>query len=313
MEAAWNPAQVLADLRHACIILSERGLKLSAHWTAEQCVALEESRDDWINVNSTTTTAAGTASAAAAADDDNNNNNNNTSSNMNIPAVTTTTTTTTTTTIDDSLRLFPCNASLHHHHHQHLSVVYHAKTLLDLGEYAHAAFVLSRSRTGTHAHSLSSSHVSNPNAAWTIEEGMPPPLPGLAPAAFHLRAYALYMAGEKRKEEDLLEQERYVICGHNVNVSIDISSERCHCHFHCRILFMCMCISCMCMLYPFNRVLLTFIFVFILLYFSCDLTLLLSLYLVSFFFSSPSQSKSHSHSPFAITMQSSYLINTVTS
>lgn len=67
----------------------------------------------------------------------------------------------------------------------------YAKTLLDLGEFAHAAAVLSQ-----------------PHA--TVER-MPPPLPDLSAVALGMRAYALYMAGEKRKEEAHQESSRYVV------------------------------------------------------------------------------------------------------
>ena len=64
----------------------------------------------------------------------------------------------------------------------------YAKTLLDLGEFAHAAAILSE----THP---------------TVER-MPPPQPDLEPAAVSLRAYALYMAGERCKEEAHQESNR---------------------------------------------------------------------------------------------------------
>ena len=66
----------------------------------------------------------------------------------------------------------------------------YAKTLLDLGEFAHAAAVLSQ-----------------PHA--TVER-MPPPLSDVSAAALSMRAYALYMAGERRKEEGHHESSRYV-------------------------------------------------------------------------------------------------------
>lgn len=65
----------------------------------------------------------------------------------------------------------------------------YAKTLMDLSEYAHAAAVLSQSSSSV-----------------TKVESMPPPLSDLTPAAFALRAYALYMAGEQRKEEEYQER-----------------------------------------------------------------------------------------------------------
>jgi len=66
--------------------------------------------------------------------------------------------------------------------------VAYAKTLLQLGEYAHAAAVLSQGCNGV--------------------EQMPPPQANLDSGAFYLRAYALYMAGERRKEEEYLELKR---------------------------------------------------------------------------------------------------------
>lgn len=70
-------------------------------------------------------------------------------------------------------------------------MVHYAKTLLDLGDYAHAAATLSQ-----------------PSLSKAPVESMSPPLPNLSPYALYLRAYALYMAGERRKEEDHLEQTR---------------------------------------------------------------------------------------------------------
>ena len=66
----------------------------------------------------------------------------------------------------------------------------YAKTLMELSEYAHAAAVLSQAST---------------DAATNVET-MPPPLPDLSPPAVGLRAYALYMAGEHRKEEEFQER-----------------------------------------------------------------------------------------------------------
>ena len=64
----------------------------------------------------------------------------------------------------------------------------YAKTLVDLGEFAHAAAILSEPHP-------------------TVER-MPPPQADLEPAAVSLRAYALYMAGERRKEEAHQESNR---------------------------------------------------------------------------------------------------------
>jgi hypothetical protein len=66
--------------------------------------------------------------------------------------------------------------------------VLYAKSLMELGEYMHAAAVLSL-----------------PNIIVTT---MSPPLPQLSAFGIFLRAYALYMAGERRKEEDYIELQR---------------------------------------------------------------------------------------------------------
>lgn len=68
------------------------------------------------------------------------------------------------------------------------SVLY-AKSLLELGEYMHAAAALSL-----------------PNTNVTT---MSPPLPQLSSYGIFLRSYALFMAGERRKEEDYIELQRY--------------------------------------------------------------------------------------------------------
>lgn len=70
-------------------------------------------------------------------------------------------------------------------------VVLYAKSLMDLGEYAHAAAVLSRPFKGK------------------LVLTMTDPLPNLSPFGIYLRAYALYLAGERCKEEEMLELQRY--------------------------------------------------------------------------------------------------------
>jgi Anaphase promoting complex subunit 8 / Cdc23 len=69
--------------------------------------------------------------------------------------------------------------------------VLYAKSLMELGEYMHAASVLSR-----------------PNSMVTT---MAAPLPQLSAYGIFLRAYALFLAGERRKEEDYIELQRYVL------------------------------------------------------------------------------------------------------
>jgi anaphase-promoting complex subunit 8 len=71
-------------------------------------------------------------------------------------------------------------------------IVLYAKSLMELGEYMHAASVLSR-----------------PNHIVTT---MAAPLPQLSSYGIFLRAYALFLAGERRKEEDYIELQRYAKC-----------------------------------------------------------------------------------------------------
>lgn len=134
LEVPWTPQQVLADLQKACRILTERCLKISARWAAEQMMGLSVEAMNHID-----------------------------SVKSNIP---------------DHL-LF----------HDTDPAAYYARTLLELGEYAHAAAVLS----------------DIPISKAASVETMPPPSADLSPYAFYLRAYALYMAGERRKEEEAIE------------------------------------------------------------------------------------------------------------
>ena len=147
LEVPWNPSQVFCDLQKACQILSERGLKLSAKWAAEQLVGLPLE-------------AAYNLSSASSS-----------SSSSTIP---------------DHLVFSDNNPA----------AVY-AKTLLELGEYGHAAAVLSDA----------SAPIPLGSKAAASMESMPPPAPELSPFAFYLRAYALYMNGERRKEEECLESK----------------------------------------------------------------------------------------------------------
>lgn len=65
---------------------------------------------------------------------------------------------------------------------------WYAKTLMDLGEYLHAAAVLSEPTTDV--------------------SRMMPPLENISTFGIYLRAYCLYLAGERRKEEEYLELKR---------------------------------------------------------------------------------------------------------
>lgn len=137
LEIAWNPTQVAADLQKACQILSERGLKLAAKWSAEQ----------WMGIAPNLVNGAGESSISE------------------------------TLLMDDR---------------SNTPYVMYAKTLMELGEYAAAAAALSQSSIDK----------------LCATETMPPPLPDLTPFAFYIRTYSLFMAGERRKEEEYLELKR---------------------------------------------------------------------------------------------------------
>jgi hypothetical protein len=59
----------------------------------------------------------------------------------------------------------------------------------------------------------------------SVEDGMPPPIPNLTPAAVHLRSYALYLAGERRKEEDRLVVDNASVAGANNTDSSSITTK----------------------------------------------------------------------------------------
>jgi hypothetical protein len=108
--------------------------------------------------------------------------------------------TTTTTEEDDPLRPSIMQEELSNMNEQD----WYAKSLLDLGEFLHAAAVLSQDPSGYGNSSSSSS-----SSACDITQ-MGPPQEGLSSYGFFVRAYALFMAGERRKEEEYSALERYV-------------------------------------------------------------------------------------------------------
>jgi len=75
----------------------------------------------------------------------------------------------------------------------------YAKTLMDLGDYEFAAATLSQPQQSTGNHTPSSKLIS-------LEASLPPPLPDLQPYELYLRAYAMYLAGERRKEQEAHQQ-----------------------------------------------------------------------------------------------------------
>jgi Anaphase promoting complex subunit 8 / Cdc23. len=87
---------------------------------------------------------------------------------------------------------------------------YYAKSVMDVGDYHRAAFILSNNNLHNH-------NDDQKNAKGLLATGKKsigtnngdlmiyPPRDSLTSYGFYLRAYSLYMAGERRKEEEVLE------------------------------------------------------------------------------------------------------------
>ena len=77
----------------------------------------------------------------------------------------------------------------------------YAKSLLDLGEYEHAASILSmKPNTNTHKKQTSHGIIDSKSSQYYSK-----PLPNLTSYGIFIRGYALYLAGEQRKEEEFIE------------------------------------------------------------------------------------------------------------
>jgi Anaphase promoting complex subunit 8 / Cdc23 len=164
--APWDATMACVDLQRAALILSERCLKLAAKWAVEQWLGLPP---EVIEVSTHTLTFPPSSASSSS------------TKQPPMPS-----TEMPSSTIPDDL--------LWGVEERHDPVLNYARTLFELGEYAHAAARLSETSLTNKAASV---------------ETMPPPLEDLSPKAIYIRAYALYMAGERRKEEDLLDQQRY--------------------------------------------------------------------------------------------------------
>ena len=111
---------------------------------------------------------------------------------------------------------------------QYPSLFQYARTLVELGDYAYAATILSVSSSSRTASSAAASGTSKFTSTTTSSSLSPTvevtattshchhqlsfsqkPLPNLSSYEIYLRSYALYMAGEKQKEEQILEHQRY--------------------------------------------------------------------------------------------------------
>ena len=178
----WNVEETRSALREATSQLGRRGLKLAAKWAAEQVVGLPPPR----------TGAGGTSQVESGQKE--------------LPSSSSSGGTSTTS---NDLEL-------------------HARTLLECGEYRAAASTLSGppvNPSGNTAAAAAAAHgggasvrkmrnnraAANRAALSTSSSGIGgdliigPPLEGLSPFGTYLRAYSLYMAGERRKEEEVVE------------------------------------------------------------------------------------------------------------
>jgi Anaphase promoting complex subunit 8 / Cdc23 len=184
---AWDPVSVCTDLQKSCQILSERCLKLSAKWAAEQWMGLPPDvianavsgmTNDPMNSSTGIDTTSGRCGITPGGHGGGGG------------GTSSSTKSTTTSSVRDELEwnyysINKNNPGLHY-----------ARTLLELGEYSHSAAVLSQS-------SLTS------KASTIIEQQwMPSPLPNLSPLGIYIRSYALYLAGERQKEESKLVIEK---------------------------------------------------------------------------------------------------------
>jgi len=174
LELNWDPDRIKTELLKASAILSHRCLKLSSKWAAEQMAGIPVG-----NTKPVVLTALDN-------EDDNNDDKNNEINDVDISF----------NTYDGSFQ------QQQEEDHPSMSMVHelaemneddwYAKSLFELGEFLHAASILSSS-------SINNGRESNSNKDITQ---IGPPKEGLSPYGFYLRAYSLYMAGERRKEEE---------------------------------------------------------------------------------------------------------------
>ena len=177
----WNVEETRAALREATSQLGRRGLKLAAKWAAEQVVGLPPPR---LGACGTSQVESGEEMVSSSSGG----------------------------TSSNDLEL-------------------HARTLLECGEYRAASSTLSgppvnpSGNTAAAAATTVAAHgggasvrkmrnnraAANRAALSTSSSGIGgdliigPPLEGLSPFGTYLRAYSLYMAGERRKEEEVVE------------------------------------------------------------------------------------------------------------
>ena len=193
LELNWDPTRVKSELLKASAVLSHRCLKLAGKWAAEQVTGIP----------------VGTARPVVATSTANGN----TSNNNNIEDAD--------ADVDLSFNTHDCSLDQQQQQHQNqheddhsLSMIrelsmmtaedWYAKSLFDLGEFLHAASVLSSSSSSSLGPKGNSGRNTTTTGSKDITQ-MGPPKENLSSYGFYLRAYSLYMAGERRKEEEYSE------------------------------------------------------------------------------------------------------------
>lgn len=151
LEVNWDPLIIRSQLRMAVAVLSHRGLKLAAKWASEQLMGLVNTINDGCIVSGKDSPSWAHGTSSGIGD-------------MNS------------------------NSKWIHELGNLQDRDLYAKSLLELGEYLHAAAILSETNDDV--------------------TKMSPPLPDLSNFGIYLRAYSLYMAGEKRREQDYIELKR---------------------------------------------------------------------------------------------------------
>ena len=168
----WNVEEARSTLRNATVILSNRGLKMASRWAAEQLNSLAP-------LPSNDHETRGNANANV---NHNHNHNHDVSGHSTIAS-------SNLQTNGNDLEMY-------------------AKSIMDLGEYQRAASILSANPDGLNNNSNESGLLPTGKKRIGTKGGdliINPPLDTLTSYGVYLRAYALYMARERRKEEEVLE------------------------------------------------------------------------------------------------------------
>ena len=187
---AWDPVLVCNDLQKSCQILTERCLKLSAKWAAEQ----------WMGLPSDILSSHAATSSVGATNTPNTNNNN-----INNNSITPGNDPLSSSSLEKRNTTIPEELEWNYYaSNRNNPGLYYARTLLEMGEYSHAAAVLSQSSVSGSNTTTKKGSSSSSCGGGTLEYSMPPPMPNLSSLGIYIRAYALYLAGERHKEEEKL-------------------------------------------------------------------------------------------------------------